>query len=241
MSTPSNSLATPNLDKAMVMAYKNMGPVTKNKKNPLFKSEYADLDNVLATIKGSLSQVGLALIQICRKVNDCAEVETTILHESGEQKSFGVLQIPVKASEKINIAQAYASAFTYARRYSLSGIFALSAENDDDGNTAGKIVNDEEEPAKKMDPEVKKAKMKHDEIVALAMESMAILKLDQSEFGKLKDWLVFCQTKINGSIREFVETRMSQPNGKDEILKAYDQWKGKQNSIQEPKIVEMNG
>jgi hypothetical protein len=232
-------MSTPNLTKAMVQAYKIMGPVTKDKKNPAFHSEYASLDAVLATIHTALSSVGLQLIQECQTLDNSVEVSTSILHESGEERVFKTMRIPVKPSEKMNIAQCYASAITYAKRYVLGSIFCLSTETDDDGNAAAPIPR-EEEPKKRLSPEQRKEKMNHDEIVCLAMETLAKLQLPETEFGKLKDWLVYSQSQKDGAIRSHMEGWLSKPNGVENVLKAYEQWKEK-TAVSEPKILEMNG
>lgn len=231
-------MSTPNLTKAMVQAYKSMGPVTKDKKNPMFHSEYASLDTLLATIQSALSKVGLQLIQECQTFDNAVEISTTIVHESGEERAFKTMRMPVRVSEKMNIAQSYASALTYAKRYALSSIFCLSTETDDDGNAADPVVEDK--PKKRLSPEERKDKMNHDEIVCLAMETLAKLKLPEAEFGKLKEWLIYSQGQKDGAIRTHMEGWLSKTNGVGNVLKAYEQWKEK-TSNSEPKILEMNG
>jgi len=224
---------TPNISKSMVQAYKNMGPITKNKKNTQFNYAYADLDTVLATIHSALREVGLYMFQECKTMKEFVEVETFIEHESGEIRSYGVIQMPVFLGGKMSSIHAYASALTYAKRYALCGIFALSADTDDDGNSAVNKQEEEEKPSKKVD----KAKLVHDATVTLAMEVMATLKLDQTEFGKMKEWLLYWQSQRDKPIRESVMANLAKP---EEFLKSFETWKAK-NGSQEPKVIEMNG
>lgn len=117
--------------KALVKAQAEMNKAIKDSTNPHFKSKYADLESCNDAVKPSLASNGLGYIQICHDVADAVCVETVIIHESGEQLTGGKVVIPVNRKD----AQAYGSALTYARRYSLSTTFGLSTE-DDDGNRA---------------------------------------------------------------------------------------------------------
>ena len=60
-------------------------------------------------------------------------VETIFIHESGERLECGMLHFPAVKSDP----QGYASALTYARRYSLMAACGIAPE-DDDGNQASK-------------------------------------------------------------------------------------------------------
>jgi hypothetical protein len=54
-----------------------------------------------------------------------------LIHESGEELSFGKLFVPCTKQD----AQGYGSAITYARRYQLQTALGIAPE-DDDGNAA---------------------------------------------------------------------------------------------------------
>ena len=104
----------------------------KDSSNPFFKSKYADLASVVEAIRSAYASNGLSYIQTVEPSQaDEVRVETMILHSSGEWISCGVLALPVSKVE----AQGYGSAFTYARRYSLSAAVGIAPE-DDDGNAA---------------------------------------------------------------------------------------------------------
>jgi hypothetical protein len=79
----------------------------------------------------ALNNNGIALTQHTHHAEGGVCVETILIHESGEELSFGKLFVP---SSK-NDAQGYGSALTYARRYSLMSACGLAPE-DDDGNAA---------------------------------------------------------------------------------------------------------
>lgn len=105
----------------------------KDKVNPYFKSLYADLGNIMDVIKPAISKHGLSFIQICNEKQEYASISTIILHSSGQWVNCGEVSVPVNKKD----AQAFGSALTYARRYSLSSAFGV-ASDDDDGNHASK-------------------------------------------------------------------------------------------------------
>jgi hypothetical protein len=78
-------------------------------------------------------------VQVFRESSGGVTIETIILHESGEQFSCGPLFVPAIKND----AQAYGSAITYARRYSLQTAWGVPSD-DDDGNGASKDKEDEQ-------------------------------------------------------------------------------------------------
>jgi hypothetical protein len=100
--------------------------VGKSGKNPMFKSEYSTLGDVLTALD-VLPEYGLSFAQYFQ---DGALVTTVVHLETGEKIS-SFLQI---APEK-DTPQSFISCVTYFRRASLLTMFGLNA-NDDDGNLA---------------------------------------------------------------------------------------------------------
>jgi len=147
----------------MVKAQKGFGPALKSSQNPHFKSRYADLSACVEAVVEALNANGIALTQHTHQTDGGVCVETILLHESGEELSFGKLFVP---SSK-NDAQGYGSALTYARRYSLMAACGLAPE-DDDGNAASasaprtplKFGYTSAKPAPRMTDEAPKAKAK---------------------------------------------------------------------------------
>lgn len=116
-----------NITVAFLKAQKDIVSVIKDQTNPYFKSKYADLTGVIEACKDQLNSNGIAILQPI----DGMEVETILIHESGEFFSSKT-PIVVKAP---NDPQALGSAITYAKRYGLQSMVLLPAE-DDDGNSA---------------------------------------------------------------------------------------------------------
>jgi hypothetical protein len=129
MSDTISELAT-----ALAKAQGQIESASKDKSNPAFKSKYADINSLRDVIRQPLADNDLSVVQFPRMSGPYVEVETMILHKSGEFIAE-TLRMPV--GEKMN-AHGVGSALTYCRRYSLSAMLNLAAE-DDDGNAAANL------------------------------------------------------------------------------------------------------
>lgn len=132
---------------ALVKAQKEFGPALKKSNNPYFTSKYADLATVVEAVIDGLNNNGIFLTQKCHESNDGVNVETLLLHESGESLSCGVLHVPASKQDP----QGYGSALTYARRYSLMAACGIAPE-DDDGNAASRTVRNPLDSIPKVPP-----------------------------------------------------------------------------------------
>lgn len=115
--------------------------VGKSGKNPMFKSEYSTLGDVLTALD-VLPDYGLSFAQYFQ---DGALVTTVVHLETGEKIS-SYLQI----SPEKDTPQSFISCVTYYRRASLMTMFGLNA-SDDDGNLASQrgAVPSRPQPANK--------------------------------------------------------------------------------------------
>lgn len=106
--------------------FRKAATVGKSGKNPMFKSQYSTLGDVLTALNG-IADFGLSFQQFFS--DDC--IVTIVAHvETGEQFTSA---IPVRPEK--NTPQSYISCVTYLRRASLMTMFGLNAD-DDDGNLA---------------------------------------------------------------------------------------------------------
>lgn len=119
-----NELAT-----ALAKAQMAMEGARKDKTNPHFKSAYADIAAVWDAIREPLANNGLCVMQWPRTVNNGVEIETILVHSSGQFIS-DTLAMPAKMD-----AHGIGSAITYGRRYALMAVAGV-APVDDDGNGA---------------------------------------------------------------------------------------------------------
>lgn len=105
--------------------------------NPHFKSRFASLPGVRNAIVPVMAKHGIAVTQDLKNTERGVACVTTLTHVSGEQMSFGPLEMPATKPD----AQGLGSAATYARRYSLLAAVCVAGEEDDDGNAASKQTN----------------------------------------------------------------------------------------------------
>jgi len=115
--------------KKLLEVKKKIGVLSKDSKNPFFKSQYLSLNELLNAVDPLLHEEGLILLQpivegvVKSQIIDCENNNT--LAESS-------LDLPdIKDPQKLG------SAITYYRRYTLKSLLAIS-EEDDDGNKASK-------------------------------------------------------------------------------------------------------
>jgi len=106
-------------------------PAIKDATNPAFRSKYADLGAVWEAIKEPLQAAGFSIIQSPDFDAGDMWLKTTILHTSGDKMEG---RYPIRPSKQD--PQGYGSALTYARRYSISAMLGVIADDDDDGNAA---------------------------------------------------------------------------------------------------------
>jgi len=113
-----------------VKAQKEMGKALKNASNPHFRSQYADLGNVLEACMKPFNDNGFALSQPSGR-NEHGDFVMTILHHvTGESYSTTVYLVLDKQT-----MQGLGSAITYARRYGALQMAGIAPE-DDDANEA---------------------------------------------------------------------------------------------------------
>jgi len=121
---------TPELFAALSKMQGEVENAIKGSLNPHFKSKYADLAEVLNTVRPVLAANGLSVMQSPSFDGGVCHVTTTLAHSSGGCIYGTMSCIPAKQD-----AQGIGAATTYLRRYSLAAICGV-AQEDDDGQTA---------------------------------------------------------------------------------------------------------
>ena len=127
--------------KKLFEAKKEIGKISKDAKNPFFKSNYLSLNGLIDAVEEVLVKHDLVLLQPIEdnKVITVIVDVTAVDPDLDNVKS--AIQLP-----PINDPQKLGSAITYYRRYTLQSLLGLQAE-DDDGNTATKQVKEERKPS----------------------------------------------------------------------------------------------
>lgn len=117
---------TKELVDGLIKAQAEIEHATKDGENPYFTSSYATLEQVISTVKPTLTKHGLMFQQISHERDGGACVETLLLGHGGV---LGTGPVFIAASKKD--AQAFGSAMTYAKRYSLSLACGIGHQKDD--------------------------------------------------------------------------------------------------------------
>jgi hypothetical protein len=120
-----NEIAT-----ALSKAQAVIAGAVKDKTNPHFKNDYADLSSVWDACRKPLTDHGLSVVQTAATDEGKVGVTTILMHASGQWIQDTLLMRPTKDDP-----QGVGSCITYARRYALAAMVGV-APADDDGNAA---------------------------------------------------------------------------------------------------------
>lgn len=117
------------LSKALTAFQKAAPPIEKDKEAKIgsYSYKYADLASIWNKIRGVLADNGLSVVQSPSSFQGEQSLTTMVAHESGQYvedtMSLKVVQ---------ETPQGQGSAITYARRYALSAMLGLVADDDND-------------------------------------------------------------------------------------------------------------
>lgn len=104
---------------------------TKNGKPFEYTFRYATFTAVVDAVRKPLAENGLSFVQITGADEHGFLITTRLMHASGQFMEFNT-PVFVNGSG----AQAFGSGVTYAKRYALSTMLGITADEDDDANTA---------------------------------------------------------------------------------------------------------
>lgn len=115
----------------------------KDADNPFFGSKYVPLENVVEAISRIAPNHGLSFVQwALNDENGRVGVATMLMHESGEFIEFD----PVFINAEKQTPQGAGSLITYLKRYSLSAVFGITSDQDDDANeSSGNNQNNQQQ------------------------------------------------------------------------------------------------
>ena len=166
---------TPNIYTKLLEFQKQNISVTKDGKNPHFKSAYATLNEVLDKVKAPLNKLGV-LIMFQPKETGLE----TILYDTESETSITGFMHYVGCDN----AQKLLACNTYFRRGSLVSMLGLEDE-DDDGNTASGAVS-KQYPAKVVKPLLEKGSENWDKVVAALSTGKGTLQQVKSKYTVLE-------------------------------------------------------
>lgn len=126
-----------NLATALSKAQGELKPASKDATNPFLKNKFADLGSVIEAVRATLAKYELSFVQIPVTSGDTVGVETILMHSSGEWLGDAVY-LPLDDEKGISRSQVAGKVITYLRRYALSAVLGVYADEDTDGNGTGK-------------------------------------------------------------------------------------------------------
>jgi hypothetical protein len=104
-----------------------IGTVSKDVRNPFYKSKYFDINSLIGQLQPLLEKHKLVLIQ---PITD-NQVRSVIVDLDGGSVESSMKLPDIQDPQKIG------SAITYYRRYTLTSLLGLQAEDDDANSTVG--------------------------------------------------------------------------------------------------------
>jgi len=107
-----------------------IGTISKDAKNPFYKSKYFDINSLIGQLQDLLKKNRLVLLQPIYGDS----IETQIKCIDTEQSVISNLKLP-----ELNDPQKLGSAITYYRRYTLASLLGLQAVDDDGNLGSGKV------------------------------------------------------------------------------------------------------
>jgi len=144
-----------NKDEAICEFYKAFselqGEIPALKKNAVVsygqtRFKYADLGEIMTTIKEPLKKHGFSVHHRFVVLDGVTLIKTVLMHQSGHSEESS---LPIKLTDK---PQDLGSLITYYRRYAISSLLGIAADDDDDGQAAAKNVPEVKNATKTPNP-----------------------------------------------------------------------------------------
>jgi len=135
--------------KAFAECQAEIPSVIKNRSNDQTRSRYADLAAIERAAMPVITKHGFSVRFSPSKseIEGCYGVKCTVSHESGYAEEYSA-DIPadmagVKGVRNKTLTHAFGSTMSYGRRYLLCMVFNIATNDDDDGNAAETITEEQ--------------------------------------------------------------------------------------------------
>ena len=149
-------------------AKKEIGKISKDSKNPFFKSKYFDINSLLEHVEPILQKHNLLLLQPITE----GKVRTEIIDVETGEKVTSEIALP-----QLNDPQKLGSCVSYYRRYTAQSLICLQS-TDDDANLASKKA-----PVKKEYTDCTTKEELREYYASLNPERQKIMKILVTEFA----------------------------------------------------------
>ncbi|WP_239733034.1 ERF family protein [Mammaliicoccus sp. E-M26] len=183
------------ISKAMAKFQSEVKQPFKDANNPFFKSKYVPLESVVESITSIAPKHGISFVQWASN-DDTGRVgvSTMIMHTSGEYIEFD----PVYMNADKNTAQGAGALISYLKRYSLSAVFGITSDQDDDGNHASGNTNKPKQSPKAKPEQIKNLQDKIKQAIEVGGDDASEQKVMQ--WLKITDYNNVTEAQINPMI-----------------------------------------
>ena len=197
------------ISKAMAKFQAEVKQPFKDANNPFFRSKYVPLENVVEAITQEAPKHGISFVQWASN-DDTGRVgvSTMIMHTSGEYIEFD----PVYMNADKNTAQGAGALISYLKRYSLSAVFGITSDQDDDGNNASGNTNKPKQQPKARPEQIKDLKDKIKQALEVGGDDASEQKVMQ--WLRISDYDTVTEAQINPMIKRLNELIESKRGGK---------------------------
>jgi hypothetical protein len=178
-------------DSAMVNAQANMPAIDKFKKG--HNSSYAPLDYIMSIVTPVLKSNGLFIRWTSEPLDIGLKVTCICTHTNGHCETASMNVREDKGGSKSDI-QGMGSAFTYAKRYTLSALLGLVLTDDLDGSRISLKITDAQ------------AQMIHNKLKFFKPEALEAFKakigceVEEIDRGAFTYWIGFIDNQLNKAI-----------------------------------------
>ena len=124
------------LYEALLEVQREVPAIQKNGINPHFKSKYITLDSLMSQVLPVLHKHNFIWITLPTTENSDPSLSYALIYTPTGEKIEGTMSLQAKGVSP----QDQGSAITYAKRYSISALLGIVADEDDDGSKAQEAV-----------------------------------------------------------------------------------------------------
>jgi len=137
-----------NINQKLFDLQQEIGTISKDANNPFYKSKYFDINSLIKQLQPLLKKYRLLLLQPIEE----DMVYSKIICVDGSGGVISGLKLP-----ELNDPQKLGSCITYYRRYTLSSLLGLQAEDDDANLASSKTISEDKKWLNQNTPEFSKA------------------------------------------------------------------------------------
>ena len=135
------------INSAIFELRKEVAPILSDKTNPMYKSDYATIFQIMKTLDPLFAKYGVLYTSSVAQMYETWGVMSTLLHVESNTSISAFFP-----TDRIGDAQQVGKLLTYARRYNLAGMLNLCFDNDKDDADGNGLLPGKKAAAKRVEP-----------------------------------------------------------------------------------------